>query len=302
LAVARRARDPLEDGMVQPGRTALCTRALSKDFRGLVAVDNVDIEVREGSVHALVGPNGAGKTTLFNLLTGFLRPSSGEILLGDRVVTGLPPERVVQLGVARSFQITSLFAQMSAREHVELALQGRTREGWRFWRSARLLDRHREQALDLLDQVGLAGSADAKAGSLTYGEKRALELALTLALEPRLLLLDEPTAGMGLEDVERTVALVRRVREGRTVVLVEHNMRVVADLADRVTVLQQGAVLVEGPYDEVREDPRVISAYLGKDAHGKDAHGKDAHGKDAHGKDAQGADEPAGGRAEGRDA
>jgi branched-chain amino acid transport system ATP-binding protein len=250
--------------MAQPGTTVLRTRALSKDFRGLLAVDNVDLEVEAGSVHALVGPNGAGKTTLFNLLTGFLRPSSGEILLKERAVTGLPPERVVGLGVARSFQITSLFPQMTARQHVELALQGRTGDGWRFWRSERLLDRYRDQALDLLDQVGLAASAGARAGSLAYGEKRALELALTLALDPWLLLLDEPTAGMGLEDVERTVALVRRVREGRTVVLVEHNMRVVADLADRVTVLQQGAVLVEGSYAEVREDPRVIAAYLGE--------------------------------------
>jgi branched-chain amino acid transport system ATP-binding protein len=261
--------DPLEDGMVQAGGTTLRTHALSKDFRGLLAVDKIDLEVARGSVHALVGPNGAGKTTLFNLLTGFLRPSSGEILLDGEAITGLPPERVVQLGVARSFQITSLFPQMSAREHVELALQGRIGGGWRFWRSERLLDRFRDRALDLLDQVGLAASAEAKAGGLPYGEKRALELALTLALDPRLLLLDEPTAGMGMEDVERTIALVRRVREGRTVVLVEHNMRVVADLADRVTVLQQGAVLVEGSYAEVREDPRVVSAYLGESQQGE---------------------------------
>jgi branched-chain amino acid transport system ATP-binding protein len=249
--------------MAQAATPVLRARGLRKDFRGLWAVDGVDLDVAEGSVHALVGPNGAGKTTLFNLLTGFIRPSAGSIALAGRDVTGLPPERMVRLGVARSFQITSLFPQMRVREHVELALQGATRDGWRFWRSERLLDRFRERAGDLLDQVGLGRLAEVTAGSLAYGQKRALELALALALAPRLLLLDEPTAGMGMGDAERTVALVRRVREGRTVVLVEHNMRVVADLADRVTVLQQGSVLVEGAYEEVRQDPRVVAAYLG---------------------------------------
>jgi branched-chain amino acid transport system ATP-binding protein len=249
--------------MARAATPVLRARGLRKDFQGLWAVDGVDLDVADGSVHALVGPNGAGKTTLFNLLTGFLKPSAGTIELAGRDVTGEPPEGMVRLGVARSFQITSLFPQLGVREHVELALQGTTREGWRFWRSERLLGRFRGRAGELLDQVGLARRAEATAGSLAYGQKRALELALALALSPRLLLLDEPTAGMGMGDAERTVALVQRVREGRTVVLVEHNMRVVADLADRVTVLQQGAVLAEGPYAEVREDPRVIAAYLG---------------------------------------
>jgi branched-chain amino acid transport system ATP-binding protein len=226
-------------------------------------VDSVDLTVADGAVHALVGPNGAGKTTLFNLLTGFLRPSRGRIEVGGQDVTGEPPERVARRGVARSFQITSLFDQLSLREHVELALAGRTGLGWRFWRSDRLLDRHRATALELLDQVGLAGHAESPAGTLPYGQKRALELALALALDPRVLLLDEPTAGMGAEDVARTVALVRSVRAGRTVVLVEHNMSVVADLADQVTVLQAGRVLVEGSYGEVRQDARVVEAYLG---------------------------------------
>ena len=249
---------------------ALATRSLCKDFRGFRAVDSVDLTVPAGSVHALVGPNGAGKTTLFNLLTGFLRPSAGRIEVGGADVTGEPPERVARRGVARSFQITSLFEQLSAREHVELALAGQDGLGWRFWRSDRLLGRFRAAALELLDRVGLADAADEPAGTLPYGRKRALELALALALDPKVLLLDEPTAGMGAEDVARTVALVRQVREGRTVVLVEHNMSVVADLADRVTVLQAGKVLVEGPYEEVRRDARVVEAYLGG---GSDAHG-----------------------------
>jgi branched-chain amino acid transport system ATP-binding protein len=240
------------------------TRGLCKDFRGFRAVDGVDLRVATGSVHALVGPNGAGKTTLFNLLTGFLSPTEGRILLAGEDVTGFAPEQVAQRGVARSFQITSLFEQLSLRDHVELALASRTSLGYRFWSSDKALDRFRSEAMDLLDQVGLARLAESPAGSLAYGRKRALELGLALALSPKLLLLDEPTAGMGLEDVERTVELVRRVREGRTVVLVEHNMKVVGDLADRVTVMQHGTVLVEGPYAEVRQDPQVISAYLGE--------------------------------------
>jgi branched-chain amino acid transport system ATP-binding protein len=245
------------------GGTILRARGLSKQFRGFRALTGVDLDVAEGSVHALVGPNGAGKTTLFNLLTGFLRPSTGRILLGERDVTGLPPERVARLGMARSFQITTLFPQISAREHVELALQSGTGLGWRFWRSERRLGRFRDRALDLLDQVGLADAEAMPATTLAYGRKRALELAVALALEPRVLLLDEPTAGMGVEDVDRTIALIGRIRAGRTVVLVEHNMSVVASLADRVTVLQHGNVLVEGVYGEVRDDPRVVTAYLG---------------------------------------
>jgi len=242
----------------------LQARGLGKQFRGFRAVDGVDLDIAPDSVHALVGPNGAGKSTLFNLLTGFLRPTTGRITLDGADVTGLPPERVARLGVARSFQITTLFPQVTAREHVELALQARTGLGWRFWRSERQLGRFRDRALALLDDVGLAGAAEVPAAALAYGRKRALELAVALALDPRVLLLDEPTAGMGAEDIDRTIALIRRVRPGRTVVLVEHNMSVVKNLADRVTVLQRGTVLVEGGYAEVRADPRVITAYLGE--------------------------------------
>jgi branched-chain amino acid transport system ATP-binding protein len=243
---------------------ALRTAGLTKYFRGFRAVDDVDLEVHEGGVHALVGPNGAGKTTLFNLLTGFIKPSSGTITVFDETVTGLPPEQITHKGVARSFQITSLFENLTCRQHIELALQGRTRKGLRFWRSEKLLDGYRDQVEGLLDQVGLAALADRPSGLLAYGQKRALEMALVLALDPKVMLLDEPTAGMGIEDVDRTIALVRKISEGRTVVFVDHHMHVVGSLADRVTVLQQGAVLAEGSYDEVRRDERVITAYLGE--------------------------------------
>jgi branched-chain amino acid transport system ATP-binding protein len=240
------------------------TRNLVKEFRGFRAVNEVNLRVREGEVHALVGPNGAGKTTLFHMLTGFLKPSAGQVLIFDHDLTGAPPERIARSGVARSFQITSLFEQLTVLEHVELALQSRTNLGYRFWRSERVLERFRRQALDLLEQTGLGLLGHKPAGSLAYGQKRALELALALALEPRLLLLDEPTAGMGMEDVSRIIELIGQIRVGRTVVMVEHNMKVVSSLADHVTVLQHGSVLAEGPYDEVRRHPQVIAAYLGE--------------------------------------
>lgn len=245
--------------------SVLSARGLTRDFRGFRAVDGVDLDIAEGSVHALVGPNGAGKTTLFNLLTGFLAPTAGRISLAGTDITGLPPERIARLGLARSFQITSLFPQMTALAHVELALLGAVERGqsWQFWRSDRLLHKYSAQAMSLLDLVGLASQAGSTADSLAYGRKRALELALALALEPKVLLLDEPTAGMGTEDIERTVGLIQRVRTGRTVVLVEHNMSVVGALADQVTVLQSGRVLTSGTYAEVRADERVITAYLG---------------------------------------
>jgi len=251
----------VSDARVSP---LLETSALTKEFRGFRAVSDVDLSVESGTVHALVGPNGAGKTTLFNLLTGFLTPSSGTIRFDGRDITGMQPEQVAHLGVARSFQITSLFDQMSAVDHVELALASPTGLGYRFWRSAGQMRRFRERAMELLGEVGLSDRAGAYAGSLAYGQKRALELALALALDPKLLLLDEPTAGMGLEDVDRTIALVKKVSAGRTVVFVDHNMHVVGSLADTVTVLQSGKVLAQGTYDQVRTDERVVTAYLGQ--------------------------------------
>jgi branched-chain amino acid transport system ATP-binding protein len=247
---------------------ALTARGLVRDFRGFRAVDGVDLNVEGGSLHALVGPNGAGKTTLFHLLSAFLPVTAGRIFVGDREITGEPPERVARLGVARSFQITSLFPQMSAVDHVVLALAADSGLGWRFWRSSRALKRFEEPARLALTHVGLSDHADVAAETLPYGRKRALELALALALSPQVLLLDEPTAGMGAEDIDRTVGLIQRVREGRTVVMVEHNMSVVERLADRVTVLAAGRVLAEGAYGEVRGDQRVIDAYLGGGGHG----------------------------------
>ena len=243
--------------------TLLQTRSLTKEFRGFHAVSDVDLVVQTGTVHALVGPNGAGKTTLFNLLTGFLEPSSGTIEYDGHDITGKRPEDIAHLGIARSFQITSLFDALTLREHLELALASRTGLGMRFWQSVTRFGRFDDRATALLDQVGLADLSGLPAGSLAYGQKRALELALALALDPKLLLLDEPTAGMGVEDVDRTIALVKQVAEGRTVVLVDHNMHVVGSLADTVTVLQSGQVLAEGPYEQVRQDPRVVEAYLG---------------------------------------
>ena len=240
------------------------TSGLVKEFSGFRAVDGIDLKVEEGSVHALVGPNGAGKTTLFNMLTGFLKPTAGQISIFGEDVSHLSPDRIARRGIARSFQITSLFEQLTVLEHVQLALQAGTALGYRWWASDRALHRFRHDALGFLEQVGLADMATRQASSLPYGQKRALELALALALEPNLLLLDEPTAGMALADVHQTIELIKRIRSGRTVVLVEHNMRVVSELADVVSVLQYGKVIAEGPYQTVRQNPQVISAYLGE--------------------------------------
>ena len=244
---------------------ALETRNLTKDFRGFRAVNGVSLRVEEGTVHALVGPNGAGKTTLFNMLTGMLKPSGGQILLFGHDITHLPPDQIARRGVARSFQITSLFNQLTASEHVVLALQSSTNLGYRFWSSDDVLAQFAGQAFALLEQVGLQEFAGREAGSLPYGQKRALEVAVALALSPKVVLLDEPTAGMSIEDVQRTIELIARVRAGRTIVLVEHNMGVVGNLADRVTVLRYGQILAEGVYADVRTNAEVIEAYLGKE-------------------------------------
>jgi branched-chain amino acid transport system ATP-binding protein len=240
------------------------TRDLSKEFGRFRAVSGVSLTVTEGTVHALVGPHGAGKTTLLNLVTGFLAPTSGTILYRGEDITGRQPEEITHLGIARSFPITSLFDRLSVIDHVELALASPTGIGYRFHRSGRRLARFRPRALELLAEVGLADRSGSAAGSLAHGQKRALELALALAPDPRLLLLDEPSAGLGIEDVDHTIALVRRIAEGRSVVLVDHNMHLVGSLADTVTVLESGKVLAQGTYGQVRNDGRVIAAYLGQ--------------------------------------
>ncbi len=241
----------------------LRTRGLCKSFQGFVAVHDVNLSVRRHSIHALIGPNGAGKTTCFNLLTKFLEPSSGEIYLDGRDITRASAAGIARAGVVRSFQISATFAHLSVRQNVRVALQSRFGEGWQFWRSSRSLRRFDEQADALLAQVDLLAVRDLPAAALSYGRKRALEIATTLAMDPQLMLLDEPTAGMGHEDVQRVTELIRRVAVGRTVVMVEHNLDVVSTLCDRITVLRRGEVLVEGSYDEVSSNPDVMEAYMG---------------------------------------
>ena len=242
------------------------TIGLTKEFRGFVAVNGVDLRVAAGTVHALIGPNGAGKTTCFNLLTKFLPPTRGSIRFKGRDITGLQPAAVARLGLVRSFQISAVFAHLTALQNVRIALQRARGGSFDFWRSDSALDVFNDRALALLDEVGLAEFAQTPAGQLAYGRKRALEIATTLALDPEMLLLDEPTAGMTHADVERIVALVRRIRAGRTILMVEHNLSVVEGLCDRITVLTRGRVLAEGDYATVSGNAEVIAAYLGSEA------------------------------------
>jgi len=245
------------------GESILETRALVKAFAGFVAVNGVSLAVRRGSIHALIGPNGAGKTTVFNLLTRFLPVTSGTIVFDGQDITGARPADVARRGMVRSFQVSAVFPDLTALENVRVALQRSLGTSFHFWRSERTLEALDGRALELLAAVGLEAWRDTVTIELPYGRKRALELATTLALEPALMLLDEPTQGMGHEDVGRVVALIRRVAQGRTVLMVEHNLSVVRDLADRVTVLARGSVLAEGSYDEVSRDPAVLEAYIG---------------------------------------
>ena len=239
------------------------TRALTKEFKGFVAVSKVDLKVRRGSIHALIGPNGAGKTTCFNLLTKFLTPTSGQILFDGVDITAESPAHIARRGVIRSFQISSVFPHLSVLENVRVALQRPLGTSFQFWRSERLLDTLNERALALLREVDLEPYAGLTAVELSYGRKRALEIATTLAMDPKLMLLDEPTQGMGLEDVDRIRQLIKKVAASRTVLMVEHNMSVVSSIADTITVLQRGATLAEGPYEVVSRNPAVIEAYMG---------------------------------------
>ncbi len=241
----------------------LQTRGLSKEFRGFVAVNNVNMSVRRGAIHALIGPNGAGKTTFFNLLTKFHIPTRGEILYDGVDITQERPAQTARRGIVRSFQISAVFPQLSVRENVRVALQRKLGVDYCFWRSESTLESLHHRVEELLDQVGLRTHLDVAAGDLPYGRKRTLEIATTLALEPELLLLDEPTQGMGREDVDRVKHLIKQVSAGRTILMVEHNMKVVADISDTITVLQRGEILAEGPYASVSENPAVREAYMG---------------------------------------
>jgi branched-chain amino acid transport system ATP-binding protein len=236
---------------------------LTKEFKGFVAVRNVDLRVRRHTIHALIGPNGAGKTTCFNLLTHFLTPTAGRIHFNGRDITGNSPAAIARLGLARSFQISAVFPHLSVRENVRVALQRRLGISFQFWRSERVLGELDRRALELVQAVGLAEFAALPAVELPYGRKRALEIATTLALEPEMMLLDEPMAGLGQEDIRRIAQLIRTVARDRTVLMVEHNMSVVADLSDTITVLARGEVLAEGPYGEVSRNPQVVEAYVG---------------------------------------
>ena len=239
------------------------TRALTKEFKGFVAVSKVDLQVRRGSIHALIGPNGAGKTTCFNLLTKFLIPTSGTILFDGHDITNETSAHIARRGVIRSFQISSVFPHITVLENVRVALQRTLNNSFQFWRSEKVLDQLNDRAMDLLRQVDLEKYASLTAVELSYGRKRALEIATTLAMNPTLMLLDEPTQGMGLEDVDRIRQLIKKVAADRTVLMVEHNLSVVASIADTITVLQRGATLAEGPYEQVAKNPAVIEAYMG---------------------------------------
>ena len=239
------------------------TRGLTKEFKGFVAVNQVNLRVQRGHIHALIGPNGAGKTTCFNLLTKFLEPSAGQILFNGDDITQDKPAHIARRGVIRSFQISAVFPHLTVLENVRVALQRKLGTSFHFWRSERMLDTLNERALSLLREVDLESYADTLTVELAYGRKRALEIATTLAMEPELMLLDEPTQGMGLEDVDRIRQLIKKVSAGRTILMVEHNMSVVASIADTITVLARGATLAEGPYAEVSKNPAVIEAYMG---------------------------------------
>jgi len=243
--------------------TILATEDLTKDFAGFVAVSGVNLAVARGSIHALIGPNGAGKTTCFNLLTKFLRPSQGRIIFNGRDITALAPADVARLGMVRSFQISAVFPHLSVLENVRVALQRKRGGSFDFWRSKRVLGEFDGRALELIDAVGLADFARVTAVELAYGRKRALEIATTLALDPELMLLDEPTAGMGHEDIDRIVDLIKRVSANRTVLMVEHNLNVVSKLSNKITVLTRGRILAEGDYATVSANPEVREAYLG---------------------------------------
>jgi branched-chain amino acid transport system ATP-binding protein len=241
----------------------LQTDGLTKEFKGFSAVKNVSLKVRRGTIHALIGPNGAGKTTCFNLITKFLPPTAGKIFYDGRDITRAKPHAVARLGLVRSFQISAVFPHLSVLENVRVALQRVLGTSYHFWRPERSVEILNGRAIELLDAVGVKSYADLPAVELPYGRKRALEIATTLALDPQMLLLDEPMAGMGVEDIERTSALIRRVAKDRTVLMVEHNLSVVANLSDRITVLARGEVLAEGSYAEVSKNPQVIEAYMG---------------------------------------
>ena len=239
------------------------TRNLTKEFKGFTAVSDVNLSVERGHIHALIGPNGAGKTTCFNLLTKFLVPTSGQILFNGADITAARPAQIARMGIIRSFQISAVFPHLTVLQNVRIGLQRELGTSFHFWRSERSLARLNDRAMQLLDEVDLTEFADTITVDMPYGRKRALEIATTLAMEPELMLLDEPTQGMGHEDVHRVTELIKKVSAGRTILMVEHNMSVVSGICDKISVLQRGAMLAEGSYAEVSRNPQVMEAYMG---------------------------------------
>lgn len=239
------------------------TRNLTKEFKGFTAVSDVNLKVQRGHIHALIGPNGAGKTTCFNLLTKFLTPTSGQILFNGKEITSARPSQIARQGIIRSFQISAVFPHLTVLENVRIGLQRPLGNSFFFWQSEKKLSKLNDKAMELLTLVDLDSFADTMTVDLPYGRKRALEIATTLGMEPELMLLDEPTQGMGHEDVDRVTQLIKKVSAGRTILMVEHNMNVVAGISDRISVLQRGAVLAEGSYAEVSGNPAVMEAYMG---------------------------------------
>jgi branched-chain amino acid transport system ATP-binding protein len=252
----------------------LKTENLTKVFKGFTAVEAFNLQIERGHIHALIGPNGAGKTTCFNLLTKFLVPTSGRILFNGHDITADPPARIARKGIIRSFQISAVFPHLSVLENVRIGLQRSLGTSFHFWKSDRSVARLDDRAMALLDEVDLGSFAKTVAVDLPYGRRRALEIATTLAMEPELMLLDEPTQGMGHEDVDRMTTLIKKVSAGRTILMVEHNMKVIAGICDRISVLQRGAVLAEGSYEDVSRNPQVMQAYMGTTAESLEgAHG-----------------------------
>jgi branched-chain amino acid transport system ATP-binding protein len=239
------------------------TRNLTKEFKGFTAVSDVNLQVQRGHIHAMIGPNGAGKTTCFNLLTKFLVPTSGAIIFNGKDITSAQPAQIARMGIIRSFQISAVFPHLTVLQNVRIGLQRQLGTSYHFWKSGRSLSQLNERAMELLAEVDLASFADTVTVDMPYGRKRALEIATTLAMEPELMLLDEPTQGMGHEDVHRVTELIKKVSAGRTILMVEHNMNVVAGLCDKISVLQRGAMLAEGTYAEVSKNPQVMEAYMG---------------------------------------
>ena len=248
------------------------TKRLTKEFKGFTAVNEVNLQVQRGHIHALIGPNGAGKTTCFNLLTKFLVPTAGQILFNGQDITAAKPAQIARQGIIRSFQISAVFPHLTVLENVRIGLQHRLGTSFHFWKSEKSLSRLNDRAMDLLAQVDLTGFADSVTVDLPYGRKRALEIATTLAMEPELMLLDEPTQGMGHEDVHRVTELIKKVSAGRTILMVEHNMSVVSGICDKISVLQRGAMLAEGRYEEVANNPKVMEAYMGTTGELEGAH------------------------------